>query len=137
MLRYIVHYGVALVVLAVGDALWLSYFAKSVFRPTLGAILRDPPNWTAAILFYLFYAAGVTIFAVGPASRPHSWMTALFYGALFGFFAYMTYDLTNLATIRLWTARLAVMDIAWGVVLTALAAMTSTLISGAVASPRL
>ena len=35
-------------------------------------------------------------------------------GALFGFFAYATYDLTNLATLRDWPVGLAVLDITWG-----------------------
>ena len=39
---------------------------------------------------------------------------ALYAGALFGFFAYMTYDLTNLATLRAYTTSLALLDIAWG-----------------------
>ncbi len=108
MLSYAIRYGVVLATLVIGDALWLSYFARAVFRPTLGSILRDPPNWTVAALFYLLYALGVVIFAVGPAYRLISWRAALFYGALFGFFAYMTYDLTNLATICVWTFRLAV-----------------------------
>lgn len=135
MLSYAIRYAAALAVLVVGDALWLSYFAPAMFRPTLGAILRDPPNWTAVVLFYLLYAAGVVIFAVGPALRANAWATALLYGALFGFFAYMTYDLTNLATIRLWTVRLAAIDIAWGTALTALVALASTLMCQAIAPP--
>ncbi|MDE2265766.1 MAG: DUF2177 family protein [Alphaproteobacteria bacterium] len=137
MTSYAIRYGVVLAVLAVGDALWLGYFANAVFRPTLGAILRDPPNWIAAALFYLLYAAGVVIFATGPALRANSWATALLYGALFGLFTYMTYDLTNLATIRLWTIRLAAMDIAWGIALTAFAATASAVICRFVASPHL
>ena len=123
MLSYGVRYGVVLLTLVVGDLLWLSYFARTVFRPTLGPMLRDPPIWTAAALFYLLYALGVVIFAVGPAFRLASWRTAIAYGALFGFFAYMTYDLTNLATIRVWTVRLAVMDVIWGTFVSGLAGL--------------
>ena len=42
--------------------------------------------------------------------------------AAFGFFAYMTYDLTNMATLKVWPGWLAALDIAWGSVVTALAA---------------
>ena len=56
------RYGVVLLVLAVGDALWLSYFARAMFRPVLGDILLDNPRWSAAILFYLLYALGVLVF---------------------------------------------------------------------------
>ena len=34
----------------------------------------------------------------------------------------MTYDLTNMATLKLWPAHLAAIDIAWGTFLTAVAA---------------
>ncbi len=35
-------------------------------------------------------------------------------GALFGFFAYATYDLTNLATLRGWPVGLSLIDIGLG-----------------------
>jgi len=120
-MRLIVHYMVALLVLGIGDALWLSYFAPAVFRPTLGAILLDDPRWIAVGLFYLAYTAGILIFAVSPAAREGSVWTALLYGALFGFFAYGTYDATNFATIKAWTVQLALLDTAWGTFLTAAA----------------
>ncbi len=122
MTGYVVRYATVLTVLAVGDALWLSYFARAVFRPTLGAILLDQPRWPFVILFYLLYALAVVVFPVAAGLRSGSWAAALFYGALFGLFAYMTYDLTNLATIKAWTVPLALTDTVWGAALTALAA---------------
>ena len=47
--------------------------------------------------------------------------TAILYGALFGFLAYMTYDLPNLATIKAWMVPLAPIDMGWGALLTAAA----------------
>jgi uncharacterized membrane protein len=84
--------------------------------------LAEHPNLPAAILFYVLYIAGVLIFAVAPALRGGGWTTALLLGAALGFFAYMTYDLTNMATLKVWPVSLAVMDIAWGTLLTSLAA---------------
>ena len=43
-----------------------------------------------------------------------SWSTTLTMGGLFGFFAYATYDLTNLATLRNWPLGLSLIDMAWG-----------------------
>jgi uncharacterized membrane protein len=43
-------------------------------------------------------------------------------GALFGFFAYATYDLSNLATLRNWPVGLTLIDMAWGTLLSAAAA---------------
>ena len=43
-------------------------------------------------------------------------------GALLGPIAYSTYDLTNLATLRGWSAKLALINLAWGTIVTRLAA---------------
>ena len=110
-----------LLVLAVGDFLWLSFFARVMFRPVLGDILLDDPRWSAAILFYLIYALGVIVFPLELGLRQGALVPALLYGALFGFLAYMTYDLTNLATIKAWTVPLALIDMGWGALLTAAA----------------
>jgi uncharacterized membrane protein len=114
-----VRYGVTLVVFFGADAAWLSYIGPALFRPTLGPILRDSVNWPAALLFYLLYAVGLVYFSVGPALDGQSWKLALVNGVLFGFFAYATYDLTNLATLGAWTYRLAAVDIVWGSLLSA------------------
>lgn len=120
---YFAGYISALLVLVVGDALWLSfYFAPNVFRPALEPLLRDPPKWGIAGLFYLLYALGIFIFAISPALKSGSWAGALAFGLLFGFMAYMTYDLTNLATLGAWTIKLAIMDTAWGTLMTGAAA---------------
>ena len=123
MLSIATRYIAALVVLVVGDILWLQYFAHAVFQPTLKPILRDDVDWRAVVLFYLLYAAGVVIFAISPALTQRSGRLALTYGLLFGFFAYMTYDITNFATIKTWTIRLALMDVGWGTFITGVAAI--------------
>ena len=74
-------------------------------------------NWPAAIAFYFVYIVGILVFAVIPALDKDSVLRAALFGALFGFFTYATYDLTNLATIREWPLRVAVVDIIWGAVL--------------------
>jgi uncharacterized membrane protein len=62
------------------------------------------------------------IFAVAPQHGGPAWGTTLLMGALFGFFAYATYDLTNLATLRDWPWRLSLIDIAWGTAVSAASA---------------
>jgi uncharacterized membrane protein len=74
-------------------------------------------NWPAAIIFYLVFLVGLVIFAVYPAVEKGQWQYALFYGALFGFFTYATYDLTNLATLRDWPLSVTIVDMIWGTVL--------------------
>ncbi len=55
-------------------------------------------------------------------------MCGLTRGALFGFVAYATYDLTNLATMKGFTAKVVVVDLAWGALLTAVVAGVTFLI---------
>ena len=68
------------------------------------------------------------MFPVAAGLRANWWVTALLYGAAFGLFAYATYDLTNLATVSVWTMPLAIMDTAWGAVLTAIASVAGYLV---------
>lgn len=125
MLSIAIRYVAALAVLAIGDILWLRYFAHAVFRPALGPILRAEIDWRAAILFYLLYPVGIIVFAVAPALASQSPRQALLYGVLFGFFAYMTYDVTNYATLSAWTVKLALMDLAWGTFISGIAGIVS------------
>lgn len=101
------------------DIIWLSIFAKNFYRSQLGSLLTDKINWTAAIVFYLIFIAGIVIFVLVPAVREDSLQKALIFGALFGFFAYATYDLTNLATTKNWPFALSIVDMLWGTVLAA------------------
>ena len=84
------------------------------YRPTLGDIAISGINFPPAILFYIVYPVGLFIFSINPALKSGSITTAIIYGALFGFFTYATYDLTNHATLRNWTTQLTMIDVAWG-----------------------
>lgn len=101
------------------DMIWLGFVARGFYRNNLGHLLRPDVNWTAAVIFYLLYILGILIFAVMPALEKNSLRQAVILGGLFGFFAYATYDLTNLATLKDWPVNVVLVDIAWGVVLTA------------------
>ncbi len=110
------------------DMLWLGLIARRFYRNQLGQLLRSNVNWTAAIIFYLLYILGILIFAVMPALENSSLRQAILMGGLFGFFAYATYDLTNLATLKDWPVRVVVVDMIWGVVLTSSVSSASFLI---------
>jgi uncharacterized membrane protein len=96
--------------------------ASRLYRPTLGDIMLADVNLPAAIAFYLIYPIGLVIFAILPALKSGSLAQAMLYGALFGFFTYATYDLTNQATLRNWTTQLTLIDAGWGTLLGAIAA---------------
>ena len=103
------------------DLIWLRYASDAFFRPAVGEILTDKPNFMAAGLFYVFFAAGLVFFAVLPGLRTASIVTALINGAFLGFLAYMTFDLTSLAILKLWSVKVSVIDIGWGTFASAMA----------------
>ena len=111
------------------DILWLGFIAKRFYREKLGAFLNPEVNWIAAGIFYLLFIIGIIFFAVVPAKAKDSLSVAAIYGALFGFFTYATYDLTNLATLKNWPFSIVIVDIIWGTVLCSLVAIISFLIS--------
>ena len=99
------------------DMIWLGYAARNFYKEQLHSLLSPQVNWTAALLFYFIYIVGILLFAVRPGLEAGSPARASLFGALFGFFTYATYDLTNLATLRDWPVLVTVVDIAWGSVL--------------------
>ena len=105
--------------LVVIDLIWLLGIAKNLYRDDMGSLMASEPKLLAGLSFYLLYALGASIFVILPAISKQSWLYAAQYGALFGFFCYMTYDLTNLAVIRNFPTGLAFIDIAWGSAVTA------------------
>ena len=122
MIKYLGIYFAFLITLITVDLVWLLGIAKNLYREDMGDLMASEPKLLAGLAFYLIYALGVCIFVIAPALSKQSLMHALQYGALFGFFCYMTYDLTNLAVIRDFPAKLAFIDMAWGSLVTALAA---------------
>ena len=115
------------------DMTWLGLVAKNFYRSQLSTLMRTDIIWWAAILFYFLFILGIILFAVMPAVSAGSWMKALTLGAMFGFFTYMTYDLTNYSTLNGWPLTLVVVDILWGTLLSASVATASFFISGFIA----
>lgn len=111
-----------LVVFVLVDFVWLSTMAARLYRPVLGDILAQNVSVAPAIAFYLIYPIGIVAFAILPALKSGGVFSALTYGAMFGFFTYATYDLTNHATLRNWAWQITLIDIAWGSFLAASAA---------------
>jgi uncharacterized membrane protein len=126
---YLKLYALTIPVFFIVDILWLGVIAKGFYRKNLKSILSPDVNWAAAVTFYLVYIAGILFFAVRPAVNNSSLGQAAVLGALFGFFTYATYDLTNMATIKDWPLIIVVVDIIWGVCLCTLVSCSSFMIS--------
>jgi len=120
-MTYVVAYFAALVVFAIVDGTWLYFMGQHLYKPTLGDILEPNVRLGPAIAFYLLFPIGLVVFSVDPALKSGSVWTAIVYGALFGFLAYATYDLTNFATLRNWTLQITLIDITYGAIVAALA----------------
>ena len=104
------------------DGIWLSTMANLLYRPMIGHLLAEQFKLGPAIAFYLIYLVGLVYFGVRPGLAARDWRAAAVNGAALGFVAYATYDLTSHAVMRDWPAVLTVIDIAWGTVLSAIAA---------------
>jgi uncharacterized membrane protein len=118
-----IAYAATVIVFFAIDFVWLSYAAKTIYQREIGPLLLSQFNLPVAAGFYVFYVVGIVVFAVLPALNSGSWLTALILGGLLGLIAYGTYDLTNLATLKGWTVKMAVIDMTWGMVLTGFSAM--------------
>jgi uncharacterized membrane protein len=127
MTKYLVCYAVALLTLLVIDGVWLGLVAKNFYKSQIGHLMAEQVNFVAAGLFYIVYPLGVVYFAASAGLDSGSWRDAALRGAIFGFIAYATYDLSNWATLKDFPAQMAVVDILWGSVLTALAATAGML----------
>lgn len=123
MNRYIAGFLAVALVMVVLDMLWLGLIAKSLYQRGIGHLMAEQPRILAAVAFYALYAIGLLVFAVMPQAGDSAWSRTMIKGALFGFFAYATYDLSNLATLRNWPVGLTLVDMAWGTVLSAMSAV--------------
>ena len=116
--KLILSYLLTFAVFFIIDMAWLGLIAKDLYKKYLGDFLSDQVNWTAALIFYLLFVVGFFIFAILPSVEKNSLTSAILLGALFGFFTYATYDLTNLATLKNWPLNIVFIDILWGALLT-------------------
>jgi uncharacterized membrane protein len=109
---FLTLYLISIPIFFIIDMIWLGVIAKNFYQVRIGHLMEI--SWLPALLFYFIFLVGLTYFALYPAAQAGSLQTALVAGALFGFFTYATYDLTNLATIRDWPLDMVVVDILWG-----------------------
>ena len=116
-------------IMGIIDALWLSVVANRFYKSQLGPMLLEKPNMISAIIFYVIFVVGVVVLAVLPAVQAGDWKVALGLGALLGLVTYATYDLTNHATLKGFPLTVVVVDIIWGVVLTATVATLTYLVA--------
>ncbi len=133
MSRHALTYLATFLSIGLLDVLWLGVIALRWYQQAIGHLMAPKPHALAAAAFYLLYPVGVVIFAVLPSGG--DWQRAMLLGALFGLFAYGTYDVTNLAVMRDWPLRITLVDIAWGSFASAAGAVAGTLALRALQGP--
>lgn len=110
------------VIFLIADAVMLSTVMQPLLAQHLGETLREGIRPLPAVLFYVVYMAGVVWFAGWPALRDGTPATALLNGAILGFVAYGTYELTSWTVMRDWHPSMVAADMAWGATVTAVSA---------------
>lgn len=112
-------YIITFVVFFLVDIVWLGFISKSLYSKYLGHLMAPNVNWTAALVFYFLFIAGLVFFVINPSIEKQSVLYAIIAGGFFGLIAYGTYDLTNLATIKDWPLNITIIDLIWGTFLNA------------------
>ncbi|MGE0595700.1 MAG: DUF2177 family protein [Hyphomonadaceae bacterium] len=120
-MQLVIAFFMSAIAFGVLDFIWLSLMGPRLYRPQLGDLMGAGVNWGPAIAFYLIYVAAFVLLIVAPALATRTPAQALINGAIFGLAAYATYNLTNWATLRHWSAQVTMFDMAWGAIATGLA----------------
>lgn len=111
-------YILAAVIMLAFDIPWITYFGRGIYEEAVyavqGSALR--PRIAGAIGAYLLLTIGIVQFAVNGAA---SGRDALTRGALLGLIAYGVFDTTCYAIFNGWSARVALIDMIWGTLLSA------------------
>jgi uncharacterized membrane protein len=118
MLGWLAIWAIAAVIMIAIDMVWLTWLGRGFYMQEIGGLLLDTPNLPAALAFYVLYSVGVVVIIIAPALETQSVVRALIYGVIFGLVAYGTYDLTNLAVMKGFTTKIALIDMAWGGLIT-------------------
>jgi uncharacterized membrane protein len=122
----IIAYLSSLIPMLVIDFIWLTTMSKRFYSVHIGHLMSGSPKLIPAAIFYLIYALGVAVLIILPAIHNQSGIGKVFLlGALLGLVAYGTYDLTNQATLKNWPTIVALVDLAWGALVTGIVSVIS------------
>lgn len=107
-------YFITVIIFFLVDIVWLGLISKNLYKNYLGHLMAPNVNWTAALIFYFLFIAGLVFFVINPSIERQSLVYAIVAGGFFGLITYGTYDLTNLATLKDWPLNITIIDLIWG-----------------------
>ena len=113
---------IAALIFLIIDIIWLSFSVKSFYGPRIGHLFTDKPVIWAAAMFYIVYVFGLSVVIIEPSVNFDNNLKFLFKAFMFGFVAYGTYNLTNMAALKDWSPSVVFVDMFWGASLTAFSA---------------
>ena len=105
---------IALIFFFIIDVFWIYFVATPMYKQEVSSLmeLKIPP----ALLFYLIFLLGLIFFVVNP-NQDNTLLNVFLIGAFFGLVTYGTYDLTVYASMNIFSLKLVMADILWGMFL--------------------
>ncbi|MBC7498798.1 DUF2177 family protein [Candidatus Gracilibacteria bacterium] len=119
MLAYALSYISGILTLLVLDGVMIWFVILPTFKRYIPTYLNTDMNFVAAIAFYLLYILVLLLLVILPGAEAGVGLQKiLINSALFGFGAYMTYELTSMSVMKGWSWNMVAIDTIWGMVLT-------------------
>ena len=113
---------IALLFFFIIDVFWIYFVATPMYKQEVGSLmeLKVPP----ALIFYVVFLLGLIFFVINP-NQNNTLLNVFLIGSFFGLVTYGTYDLTVYASMNIFSLKLVIADILWGMFLSgAVAALT-------------
>ena len=113
---------IALLFFFIIDVFWIYFVATPMYKQEVGSLmeLKVPP----ALIFYIVFLLGLIFFVINPY-QSNTLLNVFLICAFFGLVTYGTYDLTVYASMNIFSLKLVIADILWGMFLSgAVAALT-------------
>ena len=113
---------IALLFFFIIDVFWIYFVATPMYKQEVESLmeLKVPP----ALIFYVVFLLGLIFFVINP-NQSNTLLNVFLIGAFFGLVTYGTYDLTVYASMNIFSLKLVIADILWGMFLSgAVAALT-------------
>ena len=96
------------------DVFWIYFVATPMYKQEIPSLMEL--KVAPALLFYAIFLMGLIFFVVNP-NQDNTLLNVFLIGAFYGLVTYGTYDLTVYASMNIFSLKLVVADILWGMIL--------------------